>query len=107
MPKWPAETDMVFSDGRTRIRLMNQKTIVRLVIQDAIENVHAFMLFRNAYPNPALVVSSAKAALVNAATARLPGAAHVHQCLVSDEEYFLNMSVIVSYTYLAMSSLTC
>ena len=106
-PNWPPETDMVFSDGRTRIRLMNQPTIVRLVLQDAIENVHAFLLFRNAYPSPGLVVTSAKGALVNAAKARFPGAAHVHNRLVSDEEYFLNMSVIVSSTYFAMALLTC
>jgi hypothetical protein len=104
--RWPAETNMDFRDGRTRIRLMSQPTIVRLVLQDAIENMHAFLLFRHAFPDPDLVVEGAKAALTRAARARFPGAARVHERLLSDEEYILNMTVIVSPSYLSMASLT-
>jgi hypothetical protein len=92
--RWPAETNMDFRDGRTRIRLMSQPTIVRLVLQDAIKNMHAFLLFRHAFPNPDLVVEGAKAALTRAARARFPGVARVHERLLSDEEYILNMTVI-------------
>ncbi|KAN0118798.1 hypothetical protein V8E52_004909 [Russula decolorans] len=92
--RWPAETNMDFRDGRTRIRLMSQPTIVQLVLQDAIENMHAFLLFRHAFPDPDLVVEGAKAALTRAARARFPGAARVHERLLSDEEYILNMTVI-------------
>ncbi|KAN0109460.1 hypothetical protein V8E52_009254 [Russula decolorans] len=92
--RWPAETNMDFRDGQTRIRLMSQPTIVRLVLQDAIENMHAFLLFRHAFPDPDLVVEGAKAALTRAARARFPGAARVHERLLSDEEYILNMTII-------------
>jgi hypothetical protein len=85
---------------------MSQPTIVRLVLQDAIENMHVFLLFRHAFPDPNLVVEGAKAALTRAARAHFPGAARVHERLLSDKEYILNMTVIVSPSYLSMASLT-
>ena len=80
--------------------------MVRLVLQDALENVHAFLAFRHAFPDPSVAVSNTRAALVNAAHVRFPGAAVIHSRLLSDEEYFLNMSVIVSTRYLVMTYLT-
>ena len=106
MPKWPADTDMIFSLGRNRICLTNQQSMVRLVLQDAIENVHAFLAFRHAFPDSHVVYSCTKAALVNAAHAHFPGAAVIHNRLLSDEEYFLNMGVIVSTRNLVTTYLT-
>lgn len=85
---------------------MNQSTIVRMVLQDAIENMHAFLVFRSAFPDPNLVAEGAKAALMKAARGRFPGASPVHDRLISDEEYNQNMTVIVSGTFIAMASLT-
>jgi hypothetical protein len=89
---------MVFSGGRTRIGLTNQQTIVRVVLQDAIERVHAHLLFYHAFPDPSAALASTRGALVDAAKARFPGAAVIRERLQSDEEYMLNMSVIVSIT---------
>jgi hypothetical protein len=77
---------------------MNQQTMVCLVLQDAIDHVHVYLAFRHAFPDSGVAVACTRA--------RFPGAAGIHNRLISDEEYFLNMSVIVSIRYLAMTSLT-
>lgn len=105
MPKWPAEIEIVFSEGRTKIGLMNQQPIVRIVLQDAIENVHAHLLIHDSYPNAAVMTQCMRGALVSAARGRFPGAAAIHNRLLIDEEYLANMSVIVSMAYRMMASL--
>jgi len=65
---------------------MNQQTMVCLVLQDAIDHVHVYLAFRHAFPDSGVAVACTRA--------RFPGAAGIHNCLISDEEYFLNMSVI-------------
>jgi len=97
-PKWPVETEMVFSDGRTKIGLINQNLLVRMVLQDAIENMHVNLLFHHSFPNATIALASTKAALEDAAKARLPRTAAILNRLRSDVEYLANMSVIVSLT---------
>jgi len=80
--------------------------MVRFVLQDAIENVHAYLVFRNAFPDGCAALTATRAALDNAALVRSPGAADIYNRLRSDEEYLLNMSVIVSITSLVRASLT-
>lgn len=98
MPVWSAETDIIFSVGRNRIGLMNQRPMVRLVLQDAIENVHVYLVLHHAFPDSSVVLEGARAALRKATKGRLPDSAGILNRLRFDEEYFLNMSVIVSIT---------
>jgi len=105
VPQWPVDTDIIFSEGRTRIRLMNQKTLIRMVLQDAISNVHANLVFGHAFPDAGVAFASTRAAVVNAAMGRFPSAGTIHNCLLSDMEYLSNMIVIVSI--LALYPLKC
>ena len=98
-PQWPANTNIIFSGGRTKIRIMSQQAIVRVVLQDAIENVHAYMVFRHGFPDAGAALAGTRAALVNAATAHFPSTAVLHNRLLSDEEYMANMVIIVSIPY--------
>jgi hypothetical protein len=85
---------------------MNQQGMVRFVLQDTIENVHAYLVLHYAFPNAGVTLTATRGALDAAAVARSPGAADIYNHLRSDKEYFLNMSVIVSITSLARVSLT-
>lgn len=105
-PKWPVETEIVFSDGRTKIGLVNQNLLVRMVLQDAIENVHVNLLFRHSFPDPDGALSNTETALLDATRARLPRTAAILDRLQSDKNYLANMSVIVSLTYHATALLT-
>jgi len=68
--------------------------MVRLVLQDAIENVHMYLVFYHAFPDASVALAKTRDALTRAARARSPGAMAIHNRLLSDEEYLLNMSVI-------------
>jgi hypothetical protein len=87
---------MVFSDGRTKICITKQQSLVRVVLQDAIENVLSLLVSIHAFPDPDAAIEFTRTALKDAAEARLPGAVAIFNRLLADEEYFLNMSVIVS-----------
>ncbi|KAH9177872.1 hypothetical protein EDB89DRAFT_2064251 [Lactarius sanguifluus] len=45
------DTDLVFVEGTTKIMLTSQRPLIRAIAQDAIENLRASMLFRNAFPD--------------------------------------------------------
>jgi len=103
-PQWPANTNIVFSDGRTKILITSQQAIVHVVLQEAIENVHANLVFHHAFPDAGAALAGTRAALINAAMARFPSTADLHNRLLSDEEYMANMIVIVSIPYCILYS---
>ncbi|KAH9023985.1 hypothetical protein EDB84DRAFT_1564550 [Lactarius hengduanensis] len=45
------DTDLVFVEGTTKIMLTSQHPLIRAIVQDAIENLRASMLFHNAFPD--------------------------------------------------------
>jgi hypothetical protein len=105
MPKWPAETDLVFN-ARNKICLMNQQALIRVVLQHAIGLVLVDLLTSNSFPDPVVAATSARRAVAKAAFEHYPGAAAIHNRLLRDKNYMANMSVIVSITYPPMTSLT-
>ena len=50
-PLWPADTDLVFQLGTNKIMLMTQQSLVRIVIQDGIENIHTHLISSHAFPD--------------------------------------------------------
>jgi hypothetical protein len=72
--------------------------MVRHVLQDAIEYIHLYLMIHHSFPRSGAAVEGTRAALVKASRSRLPGAAGILNRILYDEEYFLNMSVIVSIT---------
>ena len=47
----PNDTDLIFLPGSNKVMLTVQRPVVRAVIQDAIERVHAALMFSNAFPD--------------------------------------------------------
>ena len=92
---WPTDTDILFPSGSNRLALRNQRPLLRVVIQDAIEHVRAELLCQNAFPDPALTLETIRTCLRTAAS-RYPGAASIHRRLMGDEEYMMKITPLVS-----------
>lgn len=102
---WPADTNIVFSPGSNKIALTCQRPLIRVVIQDAMENVRADLLFKNAYPDPAVALVTIKESLL-ASASRHPGASSIRRRLVFDEQYMTGMIPLVSFLTLDTTILT-
>jgi hypothetical protein len=70
--------------------------MVHVVLQDAINNVHSHMVSQNAFPTSLDVINITTIALMDAARARSPTSAVIHERLLLDIEYLEHMSIIVS-----------
>jgi hypothetical protein len=92
---WPADTDILFTPGSNKITLMNQRPMLRVVVQDAMDLVRASLLCTYAFPDPSVARATIREALVVAA-AFYPGASVIHRRLIFDEEYKAAITPLVS-----------
>jgi len=93
---WPIDTDIIYVAGTTKVMLTVQRPVMRTVIQDAFENVHASLLFNCAFPDASVIPSTIRGALVAAAWSNVPRASNIHTRLLTDEEFLAKMSRLVS-----------
>ena len=93
---WPAETDLIFVPGTTRVMLTAQRPLLRSVIHDAFERVRLYLLFNNAFPDAVTILSMTRDSLITAAESR-ERASGIHQRLLHDEGYVTNMIRLVSH----------
>ncbi|KAI9436434.1 hypothetical protein H4582DRAFT_2058711 [Lactarius indigo] len=84
---WPSNTDLSFAPGSTRLMLTAQRPLIRAVIQEAIENVRAAMLFNDAFPNLNRAFTFIRDALISAAYSYGPVASMLYKRLMEDDEY--------------------
>ena len=71
---WPADTDLVLAAGSSKLSLLAQRPIVCAVIQEAIDNLRAALVFTNAFPDVCNTLTLIKDCLLNAALRLKPGA---------------------------------
>jgi hypothetical protein len=98
VPRWPAMTDLCTVPGTNRVTLSVQPPLLRLIIQDAFEHVHASLLFGHAFPDPTATIAAIKDALRSAADSHRPTASPIHNRLLLDDVYMTQMSRLVSST---------
>jgi hypothetical protein len=77
-PAWLLDTELVLSPGSNKLMLTSQRPIIRAVIQDAviqdaIDNLWAAMLFTNAFPDVCVALGLIKDCLLTAANRLKPG----------------------------------
>ena len=99
-PAWPVDTELVLSPGSNKVMLTGQRPVVRAVIQDAIDNLHAAMLFTNAFPDVCVALGLIKDCLLTAANCLKPGAKEVYERLEQDEEYMMKIIPLASFLLL-------
>ena len=92
---WPADTDLVFQPGTNRITLMTQHPLVRLVIQDGIENVRAHLMSSHAFPDLAATLPVVRSSLLRGAMSHFPRTVIIHRRLQCDEDYLGPISRLV------------
>ena len=103
---WPLDTELVYTVGSTKLSLLNQRPIVRAVIQEAIEQLRAALLFANAFLDVCSSLTLIKDCLLNAALNLKPGATEVLDRLTRDQEYLLKITPLVSVREVEVTSLT-
>lgn len=92
---WPVDTDLVYADGSSKLKLMLQRPLVRLVIQDSIEKIWATILFTDAFPDTALGNVFARDALLSAVKGHLPATHGIHTRLMGDDDYISKIIPVV------------
>jgi len=79
--------------------LTMQRPLVRAVIQEAIENLRAALLFTNAFPDICVALTLIQDCLLNAADHHKPGATDILERLKCDQDYLLKITPVVSLIY--------
>jgi hypothetical protein len=95
---WPEHTDIIFPPGSQKVTLMNQRPLLRVVIQNAMELVRVNLLFDYAFPDPAVSLITVKMSLLTSSS-EYPGAADIHRRLLFDEEYMARIIPLVSFLH--------
>src|SRR5713226_3969324 len=99
--QWPADTDLLLS-AANRIMLTIQHPVMHAVFQDSFDRIHVALLFGNAFPDVYETTEMIRGSLVDVAEAN-EHATNIHQCLLGDTDYTINMSHLVSlWTHKAM-----
>ncbi|KAN0141135.1 hypothetical protein V8E53_000891 [Lactarius tabidus] len=84
---WPVHTELVLSSGSDRLKLTNQRPMVRSVLQKSIEHLRTSMLFTNAFPDVCMALGLIKDCLLTAANELQPGGADILERLTNDLDY--------------------
>ena len=95
---WPSDTDILLAPGTKKVSLALQRPALRGVVQDAVENVRASLLFDNAFPDAFVVSLSVRGALLSAANT--PRALNIRDRLAGDDEYLNKLIRLVSTRFL-------
>ena len=104
---WPADTDLVLAAGSSKLSLLAQRPIVCAVIQEAIDNLRAALVFTNAFPDVCNTLTLIKDCLLDAAVRLKPGATEMLERLKHDQDYVLKITPLVSVLEFDMTLLTC
>ena len=92
---WPENTNILFPVGSSKVMLTLQRPLLCGVIQDAIDNMRASLLFDNALPDATLSLQFARDSLTTAAQGCCPEAAVICHRLQEDVEYFNQLVPLV------------
>ena len=94
---WPTDTDLVFAPGTNRLMLTHQYPPVCAIMQDAFENVRAYLLFDHSFPDAISIPVAIRTCLLSATMESLnPRAVDIHGRLTKDFEYMDRLSYLVS-----------
>jgi hypothetical protein len=97
---WPSETDLIFVLGTTKLMLSLQQQPLRTIIQEAFENMRAFLLFNHSFPDAATLLTVIRDCLVAATVdSQNPLALDIRNWLTQDDMYREKLSCLVRVLY--------
>ncbi|KAH9012666.1 hypothetical protein EDB83DRAFT_2529826 [Lactarius deliciosus] len=85
------DTDLVFVGNTTKIMLTSQHPLIRAIVQDAIENLRASILFVNAFSDATVAFTLTKDALITATENHGHGGGIVQRRLQVNDEYLTKL----------------
>ena len=94
---WPSDTDLVVSPGTNKVTLTIQRPLIRMILQDAFENLRVSLLFKHAFPDAVLIPTFISLALIAATKAQRTRALDIYKRLICDEGYLVQLARLVSY----------
>jgi hypothetical protein len=100
---WPLDTNLVYTDGSNKLKLTLQHPLVLRVIQNAIENFGATLLFSDAFPDATVSLTFAKNAFLLAAKAHFPATQDIHIRLLHNLNYITQINRVVHVTGCAIA----
>jgi hypothetical protein len=79
MTPFPSNTDLYIVLGTNKVNLCAQKPLIWVIVQDAIEDLQALMLFNHPFPNAATAITFIWECLVDVADKYRPGASVIYE----------------------------
>ncbi|KAN0107248.1 hypothetical protein V8E52_010357 [Russula decolorans] len=86
------DTDLIFIPGTNRLILSAQRPLIRVIIQDAIENLRVYLLFKNAFPRPVQSIKFIRDSIVAAAEKYQPGLSAIVARINANDHYLSLMT---------------
>ncbi|KAN0105563.1 hypothetical protein V8E52_010914 [Russula decolorans] len=86
------DTDLIFIPGTNRLILSAQRPLIRVIIQDAIENLRVYLLFKNAFPRPVQSIKFIRDSIVAAAEKYQPGSSAIVARINANDHYLSLMT---------------
>ncbi|KAF8269645.1 hypothetical protein EI94DRAFT_1699341 [Lactarius quietus] len=91
--------------GLNKLKLTHKRPMVRAVIQEAIEQLRAMMMFNNAFPEFCVALGLIKDCLFTVANILKPGSAGIYIQLKEDPEYLSRITPLpANYTYTSLKA---
>ena len=97
------DTDLIFVPGTNRLILSAQQPLIRVIIQDTIENLRAFLLFNHAFPVALQAIKFVRDSILLAAENYKPATSAIAARLNTNNDYlfvvFLPAPPLPSHPY--------
>jgi hypothetical protein len=103
------DTDLIFIPGTNRLILSAQRPLIRVIIQDTIENLRVYLLFKNAFPRPVQSIKFIRDSIVAAAEKYQPGSSAIVARINANDHYLSLMTRLVNdvHIFFSISHLIC
>lgn len=101
---WPSDTDLIFLPGTRKLTLTLQHPLLRAIVQDAFENLRAYLLLDHSFPDATALPTVIRGCLIVASTeSQHPRGLAVRERLVNDDVYLDRLSRLVRVPYRQLS----
>ena len=101
---WPSDTDLIFLPGTRKLTLTLQHPLLRAIVQDAFENLQAYLLLDHSFPDATALPTVIRGCLIVASTeSQHPQGLAVRERLVNDDVYLDRLSRLVRVPYRQLS----
>jgi hypothetical protein len=96
---WNCETNLSYITGSNRLTLSVQKPMICVIVQDAIDDIWASLLFIHAFLEGPDKVALVQGTLLAVAEKHKLGSTHIHEHLIHDREHTAQMSCLVHVVF--------